>query len=80
MKTFLEMEVDQDENTIKLHLDYDIQQVLAEYKEYNKTILLPNKVRIAPGVILKPDVAVIPEQRKLEFYRSFIAKLRFAAT
>ncbi len=81
MKTLLEMEVEQSGNTIKLHLDCYIQQVLAEYKAYIKKVLRPKKVPISPGVILNPeDVPELPDQRKQKYYRSFVAKLQFAAT
>jgi hypothetical protein len=33
MKTFLRMEVEQNDDTIKLHLDHYIQTVLAEYRD-----------------------------------------------
>ncbi len=81
MKTFLGKEVEQSGKTIKLHLDCYIQQVLAEYKAYIKKTLRPKKVPISPGVILKPDnVPELPDQRKQKYYRSFVAKLQFAAT
>jgi hypothetical protein len=36
---------------------------------------------ISPGVILNPeDVPELPDQRKQKYYRSFVAKLQFAAT
>jgi hypothetical protein len=41
-KTFLGMEVGQNDIEIKLHLDYYMQTV-------------PNKVPISPGVVLHPD-------------------------
>jgi hypothetical protein len=81
MKTFLGMEVKQSGKTIKLHLDCYIQQVLAGYKVYIKKMLRPKKVPISPGVILNPeDVPELPDQHKQKYYRSFIAKLQFAAT
>ncbi len=43
MKTFLGMEVEQKGRGIKLHLDYYIQQVLKEYKEYIKKMLRPQE-------------------------------------
>jgi hypothetical protein len=36
METFLGMEVQQNETSIKLHLDHDILETLAEYKKYIK--------------------------------------------
>ena len=81
MKTFLVMEVEESGKTIKLHLDCYIQQVLLDYNEYIKKMLRPKKVPISPGVILDPtDVPVLPDPRKQKYYRSFVAKLQFAAT
>ena len=81
MKTFLGMEVEQDDTGIKLHLDHYIQTVLSEYTEYIKKSLRPKKVPISPGVILHPDqVPAVPDKLKQKYYRSFVAKLQFAAT
>ena len=55
MKTFLGMEVEQDNKTIKLHLDHYVQEMLAEYKDYIKKSLRPKRVPISPGVILRPE-------------------------
>ena len=41
MKTFLGMEVEQDDTGIKLHLDHYIQTVLSEYTEYIKKVIAP---------------------------------------
>ncbi len=51
------------------------------YAEYIKKALRRKKVPIAPNVILKPeDTPEVPDPRKQKFYRSFVAKLQFAAT
>ena len=56
-------------------------QVLGEYKKYIKKKMRPKKVLIALGSILKPDdVPVVPDRSKQTYYRSFVAKLQFAAT
>ena len=40
-----------------------------------------NQVPLQPGLILeKDDCPIVPDPRKQKFYRSFIAKLQFAAT
>ena len=49
MKTFLGMEVEQDNKTIKLHLDHYVQETLAEYKDYIKKSLRPKRVPISLG-------------------------------
>jgi hypothetical protein len=46
MKTFLRMEVEQRGKTIKLRLDYCIQQVLADDMINIKNMLCPKKVPI----------------------------------
>ncbi len=83
MKTFLGMEIEQSGKKMKMHLDCYIQQVLEEYKVYIEKTLCPKEVQISPGVIfkLKPeDLPELPDQRKLEYDRSFESKLQFAAT
>ena len=88
MKTFFGMEVEQDNTGISLHLDHYIQTVLSEYQtvlseytEYIKKSLRPKKVPISPGVVLHPDqVPAVPDKLKQKHYRSFVAKLQFAAT
>jgi hypothetical protein len=57
-----------------------IRETLDEYKEFAK-LLRPKQVPIQPGLILeKDDCPIVPDPRKQKLYRSFIAKLRFAAT
>ena len=81
MKTFLGMQVEQTARSIKIHLDHYIKEVLAGYAEYIRKALRPKKVPIAPNVILRPeDTPYLPDPRKQKFYRSFVAKLQFAAT
>jgi hypothetical protein len=77
MKTFLGMEVEQNNEDIKLHLDHYIQTVLAEYRYYIKKALRPKNVPISPGVVLHPEQApAVPDRHKQKYYRSFVAKLR----
>ncbi len=81
MKTFLGTQVEQTARSIKIHLDHYIKEVLAGYAEYIRKALRPEKVPIAPNVILKPDdTPEVPDPSKQKFYRSFVAKLQFAAT
>ncbi len=42
METFLGMEVQQTNSSIKLHLDHYIQEILTKYEEYIKKTLRPN--------------------------------------
>ncbi len=81
MKTFLVMEIEQSNTSIKLHLDHYIREMLSEYKAYIKTSQRPKRVPFSPGVILRPeDSPTLPDPSKQKFYRSFVAKLQFAAS
>ena len=81
METFLGMEVEQPGKVIRLHLDSYIQEVLTEYKDYIKKALRPKKVPMSPGLVLNnEDCPITPDPRKQKYYRSFIAKLQFAAS
>ncbi len=79
MKTFLGMEIEQSNRSIKLHLDHYIRKMLNEYKAYIKKSLQPKRVPFSPGVVLRPeDSPTLPDPSKQKFYRSFVAKLQFA--
>jgi len=81
METFLGMEVEQPGKVIKLHLDSYIQEVLKDYKEYIKKSLRPKRVPMSPGLVLdNEDCPDLPDPRKQKYYRSFVAKLQFAAS
>ncbi len=81
METFLGMQVEQSQGKICLDLDTYIRKVLEEYKVFQAKSLRPKLAPIQPGLILtKDDCPILPEPRKQKFYRSFIAKLQFAAT
>lgn len=81
MSTFLGMEVEQTKDSIKLHLDTYIQETIDEYKSVIKTMLKPKNVPMQPGVMLEcQDCPETPDPRQQKVYRSFVAKLQFAAT
>ena len=81
METFLGMAVEQKNKSIKIHLDNYIKDVLTEYSAYIKKSLRPKQVPISPGVVFKAeDIPDSPDPRKQKQYRSFVAKLQFAAT
>jgi hypothetical protein len=76
MKTFLAMEIEQSNRSIKLCLDHYVRKRLSEYKTYIKKSLQPKPVPISPGVILRPeDSPTLPDPSKQKSYRSFVAKL-----
>ncbi len=76
MTSFLGMEVEQDEKSIKLHLDTYVQEILDEYKSTIKKFLKPKQVPMQPGVILEhDDCPETPDPREQKIYRSFSAKL-----
>ncbi len=81
IKTFLGMEIEQSNRSIKLHLDHYIREMLNEYRTYIKKLLRPKRVPFSPEVILRPeDSPTLPDPSKQKFYRSFVAKLQFAAS
>ncbi len=81
MKTFLGMEVEQTARLVKIHLHHFVKGVMAEHAENIKAGIRPKKLPISPNVILKPnDTPELPDPRKQKFYRSFVAKVQFAAT
>ena len=81
METFLGMAVEQKDKSIRIHLDNYIKDVLTECSDYIKKSLWPKKVPISPGVVFRTeDIPDSPDPRKQKQYRSFVAKLQFAAT
>ena len=81
METFLGMAVEHKDRSIKIHLDNYIKEVLAKYSGYIKKSLRPKKVLISPGVVFKAeDIPELPDPPTQKQYRSFVAKLQFAAT
>jgi hypothetical protein len=80
METFLGMVAEQNDKSIKI-LDNYVKEVIAEYSGYIKKSLRPKKVQISPGVAFKAeDIPELPYLTKQKYYRSFVAKLQFAAT
>jgi hypothetical protein len=81
METFLGIAVQQDEASIKLHLDLSNQETLAKYNEYIKKTLCTKRLPISPGVILSnKGCPEILDQRKQPFCRSSVAKVQFTAS
>ncbi len=81
METFLGMVVEQDDKSIKIHLDNSVKEVIAEYSNYIKKSLQPKKVPISQGAAFRAeDIPELPYPTKQKYYRSFVAKLQFAAT
>ena len=81
MSTFVGMEVEQSKDLIKLHLDTYIQEPLDEYKSIFTKFLKPKNVPMQPEVMLgHQDCLEAPDPREQKVYRSFVAKLQFAAT
>ncbi len=59
MEKFLGMVVEQDDKSIKIHLDNYVKGVIAEYLDYIKKSLRPKKVPISPGTAFRAEE--IPE-------------------
>ncbi len=49
MTSFLGMEVEQDEKSIKLHLETYVQEIFEEYKSTIKKFVKPKQVPMQPG-------------------------------
>jgi hypothetical protein len=74
-------EASEADKCIKIHLDNYVKEVIAEYSGYIKKSLRPKKVQISPGIAFKAkDIPQLPYPTKRKYYRSFVAKLQFAAT
>ena len=75
------MEVEQDKNSIRLHLDNYIQDTLSEYNAAIKNFVKPKQVPMHPGNVLEHDLCPeSPDQQEQKVYSSFVAKLQFAAS
>ncbi len=81
MEIFLGMEVEDPGKVIRLYLDKYTRSVLDKYREFIKKSLRPKRVPVSPGLVLNNEnCPPIPDPRQQKFYRSFIAKLQFAAS
>ncbi len=56
MTSFLGMEVEQDKNSICIHLDNYIQDTVSKYKAAIKKFMKPKQVPIQPEVVLEHDL------------------------
>ena len=81
METFLGMVIEQDDKSIKIHLDNYVKEVIAEYSDYIKKSLRPKKVPISPGTAFRAEeIPELTDPTKQKYYRSFLVKLQFAAS
>ena len=81
MESFLGMQVEQKDNSIKLHLDHYVQEMLTEYKDYIKKSLRIKRVPMNPALVLHPeDCPAVPDPHRQKFYAlswpSFSLRLR----
>ena len=80
MTSFLGLEVEQMESGIHLHLDTYIQELIEEFRMMYKKFVKPKTVPMAPGLVLDDsDCPELPDPIKQKHYRSFVAKVQFAA-
>jgi hypothetical protein len=80
MTSFLGMEIEHNKKDIAIHLDTYVRETLDEYKMAVSKFLKPKKVPMQPGVMLEQeDCPETPDPVKQKVYRSFVAKLQFAA-
>ena len=61
IETYLGMVVEQNDKSIKIHLDNYVKDIVAEYSEYIQKSLRPKKVPVSPSVAFKAEDA--PESR-----------------
>ena len=81
MDSFIGLQVEQSDTSIRLHLDYYIADVLKEYQQFEPKKLRGKQAPTQPGLMLtKEDAPVVPDPKKQFIYRSLVAKLQFAAT
>ena len=81
MSTFLGMEIEHNKENLAIHLDTYIRETLAEYKAAVTKFLKQKQVQMHPGVMLElEDCRESPDPVRQKIFRSFTAKLQFAAT
>ncbi len=70
--TFLRMEVEQDDESIRLHLNMYIQETLEEYKSTIKKFLKPKQVSMQSGVVLEHNnCPETPNPLEQKIFQSF---------
>ena len=81
MSSFVGMKIEHNKKDLTIHLDTYIQETLAEYKATVTRFLKPKQVLMQPGIMLEvEDFPETPDPVRQKLYRSFTAKLQFAAT
>ena len=81
MSSFLGMEIENNKENLAIHLDTYIQETLSEYKAAVTKFLKPKQVPMQPGIMLElEDCPESPDPVRQKIFRSFTAKLQFAAT
>jgi hypothetical protein len=73
METFLGMVAEQDDKSIKIHLENYVKEVVAEYSGHIKKSLRPKEVPISPGAVFRAeDVPELPDPTKQKYlWQSF---------
>ena len=80
MTTFLGLEIEQDNDEIRIHMDSYLQEILAEYSKVVNKAIRPKKLPCAPNHILrKEDCPEVPDPLA-SHYRSIVMKAQFMAT
>ena len=81
MSTFLGMKIEHNKENLAIQLDTYTQETLAEYKAAVTKFLKPKQVLMQPWIMLElEDSPESPDPVRQKLYRSFTAKLQFAAT
>ena len=80
MTSFLGLEVEQLGTGIHLHLDTYVQELIEEFGIMHRKFVKPKTVPMSPGLVLdNNDCPELPNPIKQKHYRSFVAKVQFAA-
>ena len=70
MSTFLGMKIEHNKENLAIHLDTNIQEALAEYKETVTKVLKPKQVPMQPGIMMElEDCPEHPDQVKQKDFR-----------
>ena len=81
MSSLLGMDIEHNKKNLTIHLDTYIQETLAEYKATVTKFLKPKQVQMQPGITLElGDCPESSDPVKQKIFRSFAAKLQFAAS
>ena len=80
MTTFLCLEIEQDDDEIRIHMNSYLQEILAEYSKVVHKAIRPKKLSCAPNHILQKEDCLEVPYPMASHYRSIVMKAQFMAT